>query len=243
MARGGPDYGNPDYTFFTVETPISDVVAERQGFSRLDNRGRVLWFEDWRMGVTRLNKDYDNNASQVLHTLSLGEGIGYHGIVKLDPLANNGFAGLAIRFMLPVSKRIGLEFGFFLPGSNGQLFVSLEHNYTGTTRKAGNLEIKAAGAGIAIQDPNALQTIYTPTNPTYLQGGFTSVKYVVDVSINKFIRAMIGNQEYDISQYDLQSGSLGLVGDTYISFYCNGVSATNRQPVYVSYIVVSGDEP
>ena len=243
MSRGGPDYGNPDYTFFTVETPTSDIVATLQGFSRLDNRGRVLWFEDWRNGVTRMIADYNNTATQVQHTVAIGTGIGNHGVVKLDPLANNGFAGVIHHFVLPVSKRIGLEIGVQLSGSNGQISINLEHNYAGATRNAGVLRFQSNGASIAVQTSGGDQTFYTPASFTYLQDGIISVKFVIDVSTNKYVRAMIGNQEYDLSAYTLLASSNGLVGDTFISVYCEGTSATNRQPVYVAYIIISGDEP
>jgi len=243
MARGSPDYGIPDYSFFTVETPVSDVVSERQGFSRLDNRGRVLWFEDWRGGLSRMSADYDSLSSQVAHIYHNDFGIGYHGIVTLDPLANNGYASLANAFMLPVSKRIGLEFGFKVPSHSGLISAFFSHNYLAGTAKMGILQVQADAASINIVTPTGYPIIFTPASPLYLQLRFVAIKFVIDVELNKYVRVMLGNTQYDISSYDLNNGGVGLSGDTYINVGIEGVSATNKNSVDIAYVIISGDEP
>jgi hypothetical protein len=243
MARGSPDYNLPDYSFFTVETPVSDVVAERQGFSRLDNRGRVLWFEDWRNGLARMTKDYDSVPTQVKHLYRNGYGVGFHGLVELDPLANSGFASVSNGFMLPVSKRIGLEFSFLLGGQSGQLSGLLNHNYDGTNAKASRIQVAANGASIAIHASDGDHTIFTPSLALYLQVRFVSVKFVIDVEQGKYVRAMLGNTQYDLSNYSLSSGGVGLSGDTYVQIGVEGSSAINKNPVDIAYIIISGDEP
>jgi hypothetical protein len=243
MARGSPDYNLPDYSFFAVETPISDIVAERQGFSRLDNRGRVLWFEDWRNGLARMTADYDSASTQVKHLYRNGYGVGFHGTVRLDPLANNGFASVANGLVLPVSKRLGIEFSFFVTGQSGKIVCGLEHNFDGTQRKAGGLVIQANTTSIAIQTPSSEQTMVTPSNSQYFQERFISVKFVVDVELGRYVRAMLGNTQYDLSAYSLSTGTGGPSGDTYFTIGIEGTSATNKNPVDIGYIIISGDEP
>jgi hypothetical protein len=243
MARGQPDYNIPDYTFFSVETPSADIFAERYGFSRVDNRGRILWTEDFRNGLLRWTTDYDSVSSQVGLFTGLGLGAGYFGNVKLDPLSNGGFAGIHNRLLLSMSKRLGVEIGFSIGANAGELAVDLTHNFTGGVEKTSQLLIAHQTGAVKILSGGVYQTIATPSNIAYFQSRIVSVKYVIDLETGKYVRLMLGNVQYDLSSYSLDDGSAGFVGDTYISAYVNGKTATYKNPVYVSYIIISGDEP
>jgi hypothetical protein len=69
------------------------------------------------------------------------------------------------------------------------------------------------------------------------------VKFVIDVEQGKYVRAMLGNTQYDLSNYSLSSGGVGLSGDTYVQIGVEGSSAINKNPVDIAYIIISGDEP
>jgi len=243
MARGSPDYGLPDYSFFAVETPVSDVVAERQGFSRLDNRGRVLWFDDFRHSLFRWQKDLDAPGTSPTHSLDLGFGVGYHGSVKLLPVGDGGTSQLFNILMLPVSKHIGIEASFYMTANSGSFGMAMQHAYATGTMKSLSMIVYPDSGDINLFTTTGQQTIYTFSDVLLLRKGFISIKMVGDMETGKYVRVMIGNEQIDVSNYVMSDGVSGLVGSSYFSVTGSGVSAVYKEPVYVAYVVISGDEP
>lgn len=243
MPRGSPDYGLPDYSFFSVETPISDVVAERQGFSRLDNRGRVLWFDDFRASLYRWQKDNDAPGVIPIHTLNKNLGVGYYGNVKLLPVGNAGVSQCSNRLVLPVSKRLGIETSFNFTDNSGDFGFAVQHAIVDGVMKSASVQVLPSSGEVKIYIPGGQQSVFTPSNVNYLRSSFVSLKVVSDFETGKYIRLMLGNNQYDISSYTMPNGIAGISGNTYFSFSSNGVDAIHINPVYVAYVIISGDEP
>jgi hypothetical protein len=243
MARGSSDYGLPDYSFFAVETPVSDVVSERQGFSRLDNRGRVLWFDDFRNGVTRWDLDSDPVGNNPLHKISSGKSVGFHGSLLLDPTEEGGYSSLYKTFMLPVSKRMGLEVAVYLPNNFGQFNFRLEHNFDGTLPYNGIVKVRFNTGEVYLQSSAGEQTIVTPSSSAYLRQKWMSIKFTADYETGQYIRCMIGNQQYDLENFSMTQSGAGFIGMTHIDVWCSGGSGVHVEPIYIGYVVISGDEP
>jgi hypothetical protein len=243
MARGSPDYNLPDYSYFSVETPISDIVTERQGFSRIDNRGRVLWFEDFRSSLYRWQKDNDAPGVVPIHTLDLGFGVGYYGSVKLLPTGNGGTSQIYNRLVLPVSKILGLEVSFNLSNNSGDIVIAMQHAISDGLMKSASMQIIPSTGEVKLYVSGGQQSVFTPSSINDFISAFVTVKIVADMQTGKYTRLMLGNNQYDISSYIMPNGVSGISGSTYISIASNGLDATYINPVYIGYVIISGDEP
>lgn len=243
MPRGNPDYNVPEYDFFTVETPNSDIVAERQGFSRLDNRGRVLFSDDFRGGLNRWKLSYYPQSLAPVHIHDAGMSIGYHGAIRCASVEDGGYSGIYQRLILPVSSRLGYELGFYLPEDFASITCTLAHLYTGAACKAGTFTITGGTGEIKIHYPGGTYSILTPSSLALFTDRWVSVKLVIDVSTFKYVRFMIGNTQYDLEAYDLALSEGGFTGATLINFASAAEDAVNIEPGYIGYVIVSGDEP
>jgi hypothetical protein len=243
MARGHSDYGAFETDYFVIETPLSDVIAERQGFSRLDNRGRIIYFDDFRAGSMRW--ELGNNAPGVVpaYTIANPYSIGYHGSMLLDPVGDNGVSQLFTALVLPVSKKLGVEVGMRLLSNFGDIEIILGHNYDGTTSKLATFQIEGGTGKIQIRNNTTLTDIFTPSAVAQVLQSWISVKFVIDIENNSWERAMLGNQQFDLESYSLKNSVSSLQGYTELIIRNTGASVTLIEPVYIGYVVISGDEP
>jgi hypothetical protein len=243
MPRGQPDYDNPNYTYFTVETPTSDLFAERLGFSRLDNRGRILWVDDFRNSLTRLRPDADAGGAIPVHVYGVVNAIGYSGSVKIDPLVNGGVSILYNSFLLPVSKRLGMETGIYLSSNFGRVEINLQHCVTQGNGYSASLFINHQTAELYISINGGTHSIVVPSSVGDYINKWIGVKLVADFETGKYERVMIGNTQYDLSSYSMAAGLSGLSGSTRIEVNNEGKTATYKEEIYLGYVVISGDEP
>lgn len=243
MPRGTPDYNVPEFTYFSIDTPNGDIVAERQGFSRLDNRGRVLLFEDWRNGLTRWIVDADPADVAPVHVHEEGRAIGFHGSLKCDPQAEDGSSNIYNNFLLPVSKRMGFEFSLWFETFCGEVIGNFNHNLTTGAAGYGSFRIKKQTGEFRISTASGDISIFTPASIAYLNSRWVSYKIVADFATGKWDRLMIGNVQYDLSNYSLQDGAIGISGSTNFALGVTAVDAVYVNPAYIGYVIISGDEP
>jgi hypothetical protein len=243
MARGQPDYNVPEYTFFSIETPNSDLFSERMGFSRLDNRGRILWVDDFRNGINRWKVANDNGGANPIHFFQTPFVLGYNGSVKINSQVNTGISEFFSDLILPVSRIMGFEVGLYLPSNYAQVEIVLSHKFSTSFGKGANLFITPATGEIVLHNGAGDHSVFTPSAIADLTNRWVVIKVVADFSTGKYVRVMIGNTQYDVSNLDLDTGNIGLVGATQIEVATLGTSATNKEPVYVGYVIISGDEP
>lgn len=243
MARGATDYGVPDYSFFAVETPVSDVVAERLGFSRLDNRGRIFLIEDWRESYYRWQITSDGGGSDPVHKISNTQNVSLHGYVSLDPVIENGTSEISTNLVLPVSKRLGVEVNFLPVVFPSTLSIFLSHAYDDSHAYLSNILLLSSTMHVLLVDPNGSQTIISSNLASKIANYATSIKFVIDVSTGRYVRLLLGNTQYDLSSYSVPTTVSGLSGATQITVRSVGGVAPNISAYNINYIVLSGDEP
>ena len=243
MPRGNNDYGNPDYSFFTVETPTGDLFAERLGFSRLDNRGRILWMDDFASSLSRWGADADAGGVIPVHTYGVVDAIGYSGSVKIDPLVNGGSSMLYKPFLLPVTRRMGIEAGIYLNSNFGRININLQHCVTQGAGYSASLYINNQTAELYITTSGGNHTLIIPSSVSDYVNKWIGVKLVANFETGKYERVMIANTQYDLSAYGMTTGVSGLSGSTYAEISDEGRSVTYKEEMYLGYVVISGDEP
>lgn len=241
--RGTPDYNNPEYTFFSVDTPNSDLFAERLGFSRLDNRGRILYMDDFRNGLIKWDLSSDSGGINPTHYFINGKSIGYYGAVKLDPIGNGGLSILTKKLLLPVSKRVGYEIGVYPVSNFGAMTLSFQHCFSTGAGKDAVLVIEQQTGKVKIDAVGGMQTIVIPANVSYFVDRWIAVKLVADFELGIFTRLMLGNTQYDLSAYSMNGGFTGQSGASFFELGCSGIDATYKEEIYLGYVIISGDEP
>ena len=243
MARGNPDYDSPDYSFFTIETPIGDIVAERLGFSRLDNRGRILYLDDFRGGSDRWTFDNSSPGIEPVHVYINGYMVGFHGAIRIDAGGVNGLSYMHNNFLLPVSSRFGIEVSIKPITNFATLQVNMQHVYSSSQKFGAVFQLEGGTGAVRISTATGWVSIATPVSMNYLVNRWISIKLVADFSAGKYVRVMIGNVEYDLSEYSMSATVAGIAGNTQVELFCEEPSEPYIEPVYIGYIIVSGDEP
>lgn len=243
MSRGNADYQNPNYTFSVSNVDAIDEFAIRYGFSRVDNRGRVLFVEDFQAGLIGWNLASDGLGVDPVHLYRKPYNWLGNGSIELDPVGLDGYSQMYRNSVISGGSRIGLEVGLYLPASNANWIIKLNSTYT----DGRNYELDLFGTQntsiIYVSSSGGDVAIVSGATSADLQQRWIPIKIVMDMSINKAVRAMVGSIEYDISPYDLGSVVQGVQGDTKIDIAALWTNTAFNEPIYIGYIVLTGDEP
>jgi hypothetical protein len=243
MSRGHPDYNVADISFFSVDNPNSDVIAERSGFARLDNRGRVIWFDDFRQGLHRWTPQSNATGSDPVHVYDDELSVGFHGSILFDPVGNNGTSQIDTNLVLPVAQRLGIEVSLRLISNMPEINVVLEHAYTQGNYHYGQFSIEQGTGNIYKGTIGGGDLLFSPPSAGYLVNSWISMKLVLDFENDAYFRFLLGNQQYDLSGSLTVSAGTGLSGYTGIIIRSTGYNPDDFEPFYLGYVVISGDEP
>ena len=128
-------------------------------------------------------------------------------------------------FPLVRRGRVGAEFFTYLKGTTPAYEGLVIDIYDGTNHSYAELRLDANARTASIISPTGTHIIATNIFPLILFETFLPVKLVVDMDTDKYVRLMIGPDEFDISAYDLMP-----VGGTTqklltISIFCQGGAA------------------
>lgn len=243
MARGKPDYLDIQTQTAIPETLNGGSYVYDTGFSRLDGGGRVVFFEDFRTGITRYDLSSVAPGVNPVMVSSPLIGQGFYPSVKLTPTGANGYSIITGRVTVPVSGKMGLEFGFYFPSLHGQLIARLIPIYYSGTNKSGDLRIRHFQGQFDVYAGNAYQTVYTPTDGALLQTVNLQCKMVIDSINGIYDSIIIGGNRIALGQALSNLGGGGIPGLVTWTFQAFGYDATFKNEAYLNYVVITADEP
>jgi hypothetical protein len=243
MARGQPDYDNPDLTVAVNKTDTGFLFPSLNGFSPVDSRGRIIWFDDFRNGLTRWIKESDAGGGTPYHYYADGFANGYNGSVLFDPIVNGGLSGMYIQNIVEFSKIMGIEVALYMPTNSGRPRVTFQVARDGGSSYTTYFVINPTTGAIAVSISGGEQTITTPSNIDHIRNRWISIKLVADFDSGKLVRLFVGNNLFDISAYSMAAGVSGYKGYLLSEITADATSATNKQPVYLGNVIITGDEP
>lgn len=241
MPRGGPDGDQQNYLFANQETDLGAVYQYLWGFAPIDSGGRPMYFDTFNNGL--MGWGLNQTGSGSLPTLSQAQGLIYSppNAAKLTAgIVTNDSSVLFRTFYMGTTKRIGIEVGLQLGNTTPNYRFSLDYKPAGLPAFYMGIEWDHA-TGVFRTQPGGF-TIKTLTVPGGGNNLFMQVKIVGDWTTGKFVRALLGDQLFDLSSQSLFSS-----GNTY-----NGMGIANVQALsygagssdgYIGYVLYTRDEP
>lgn len=240
--------GQPDYmvlrteTARTIQSEINSGVYD-VGFSRIDSGGRLIWFDDFRAGLHRYNLFIDGAGLLPLLDVSEYHMFGFSPTAKFQPVAQDGQSGLDAYFVMPVSGKIGLEFGFYKSLNGGQLDVTFVFCTSTGSNRTFSVTLDEQTSKIYITANGSLQLIYSPSISAEMENRHKAIKLIVDPSTGLYDSLLVGTGFVDLSSYLAPLSFTSDAGTVFMEFVVSGISGTYKEPIWIDYIAISADEP
>lgn len=217
-------------------------LAVRLGSSKSwDWRGNEIYYNDFRQGTGNILK-YNNGTGS---SIALDPALWVNGGFALKMTGGSdgdGDAYLDVLIDHPPSKQIGLEAHFSGNPTFDYVYLRLEYRIAGTGWYAG-LRLKVDGVpDVAYLNSSGAWVDIGVSYPGTAAEAFNHFKIVADFDTGKYVRAMWGKTEYDLSAQALQSTYLGNLDQITARFYVKSTSGENEYR-YLDYLRVTVDEP
>jgi hypothetical protein len=242
MARGNPDY-NVIHTQTSVITSETELpIAFQTGFSRLDNGGRVVWYENFTNGLYRYALGSSAGGLSPVVTMESNRCYGLNPSVRFDPVDNNGVSYMQAQPRLPLSGKIGIELSYYAAEDHGNIDITLAPVLGFGTHAGFQLRHEASTEVFKIYTGGTFLAVYTPPTPGYWNGKFICMKLVVDAERETYDSLLLGGERITLGQ----TGNLAFVGgdggSAFHEFACSGAGGSLFEKAWLSYIVISADE-
>lgn len=243
MSRGAPDYMVQNYSVAVQSFDMADLAPFVTGCARIDNKGRVIIYDDFVNGILRWNVDSEGGGSNPDHTFEAGKCYGQNGAVRLRSNVADGGSYLSHSFTVPLSSTYGIEFSAYLYGAFPDLSLSFLVNTDGGVSKAAALKIEHNTGDVYIYTGLAWVKIVDHSSITYIQNHFVTYKLVIDVTTGTYTRLYVGAVGYDVSEYELGNGGILLAGTVNTMFSSYGYAPSFFNSVYLGHVIITVDEP
>jgi hypothetical protein len=237
---GGPDHGVLPYQTAMMTADSGDLAALALGFARIDGRGRVLFADLFAQGMQAWtpSRTPAGNGYDPILTSSYPVFISPNAI-KLHPGPTAGQnAQLYRNLTLGQTTRLGIEAALFAFDTNGaKLTIQAQYSYAGTQYKAWLSYDPPTSNWIITTDLGDVVILNLPVNYSWVQA-----KVVADFSTGKYVRALVGETELDLSAYNLvnNGASVGGVASFAAIAFSQGAATT---PVRMGAAIFTRDEP
>lgn len=240
MPRGLPDYYNPDTLVSQRLANVEDIVTILQGVANLDNRGRILSFEHFAEGVAGWNTIITGNG--VAAVACTAEALIAPACLWLNAGTDSGGGTSAAQKRVNVReiKKAGFEFSFHYRTISAQLDAGFGYNKAATWLH-GTVRIDRDAKAVQIKDDAAFKTVVTlPTAP--LAGEWLTIKLVIDFENEAYDRLLVGQTQFDISEYALADSAATDDGFLRAQLYTNPFDDNNNY-AYIGHAALTIDEP
>lgn len=240
MPRGYPDYNNPVYSLAMKNIDFGALLVGTVGLVPCDGRGRLYFLDTWANGeYAWLLSGNGLNATHVLSTAT----------PEIPPVSILMTAGIGSgtgtefcdkRFRVSGSNRLGIEAGIRLAGNSPAAEVWIINNINTTGYRA-ILRIDSTNGELSVNTPSG-QTTFSVSTGLAGTTSFFPMKLVCDFSIGYYVRAIFGDNEYDLSGYQIATPS----GITEKEVLFRGLArsmALGQGQIYLGHVFITYDEP
>jgi len=240
--RGQPDYGL--YTQTPVASGISDpgeAAARLGGINVYDRRGWTVWMDDFELPELRwaafssigspdpvLSTDDRWMGAQSVYFATVAGVIQFSELIKSLPLIRRG--------------RVGFEFFIRLETHGVGRFHFPIDIYDGTNLSEAALSLNVEARIVSIQTPLGIIPIATDCFRILPNTLWTPIKLVLDMDTDKYVRLIVGPDEYDISAYGMVVGAPSTEKHIQINPVLDG-DATDDQHAYFDNFILTQNEP
>jgi hypothetical protein len=241
MPRGLPDYFNPDTIVSQRLANVEEVVTIIRGIASLDNRGRTLFYDHFATGLGGWKTTKTNNG--VLGASSTTWALVAPNSAYLDAgtVGINGYSSLNKRIHLGSSKRLGLEASILFTANVPDFWLEILYNLDGDEYNA-RLRVEALSGDVDIELAGGWQNVGEVGYAAPANGPWLLVKMVADYSTGMFVRALIGQEQIDLSDYALPSTAVSAPGKADFKIRAKAIHAVTND-AYIGHGAITVDEP
>lgn len=242
MAHGLPDYGRTSGVTTTYPlTDLGELAARLGSIVTYDRRGEVVWFDDFEDNIAKWGAaNVGTGASAELSTeAARSGGKSCKLVTPSDTLTYNEILhGIGVL----ADSKVSLEVSFADQDDDTILDIIMQDR-DGVTNKQGVLRYRSSTGALQIFDGSTMAyiTLATLSLPSELYIWHTA-KLVIDMSTNKYVRALLNNRSFDLSAYSLYS-----TGDASAARIEPAIrltrSVSSNLHIYLDDVIVTQNEP
>lgn len=241
MPHGTPDWGQiPDVAGYTLTEDLAELAARLGSICTFDRRGSVFFLDNFSSGVTKWQLSGSDNG-EVFDTFNgYAQSGGYCGRITTGDTDGNG-AQIARWFPFPQLVKMGFEISFTLHDWQSELrigfyspcetkymraaiFYDVDYDILYYNNDSGTMKELASGLDL-------LKADYC----------FHTLKLVIDLTTKKYVRCILNDVEYDLSDYGYYVG--GVLTSQYMFAYQEVITGENGSVVvYVDNAIITRDE-
>jgi len=241
MARGTPDYGNPVNQQAVKTIDPGEITRAILNTDTLDGKGRLFWYDDFHSNLAAWS--LSQQAPGTVPAIS-------PAVAEIPPSCVNLFSGnvagetstMARNYFLGQPARCGFECSIYL-GNNIPVFQMNVGYNTGTLFYNSSIAIPnpAVNEQIAVYTPSGYYNIVIVAT-TGGQSQWLPIKYVIDLTTGYYVRAVIGQNTYDLSGQQINSSASGNPAGQ-MNMSLNTLYSSVGQSINVGHFIMTIDEP
>lgn len=240
MPRGQPDYHSNPYQVSVNQADAGFSMPFMFGRASIDARGRVVWVDNFRYGIGAWKLLKGGSGSYPVAATTLADIPPNAMKLEVDGGASTDYSAARHEWGLNILRSIGIEYSLFLNNDDSDYDVSLVHYLDGVVKVA-QWKITKSPHVLSIRTPTGYVDIANiPDDTGYMN--YLQYKLVADFVLGKYVRLLIGDLEYDISNYELYSAASAYSGYVYFRFSMTSGIAVARTS-YLGYAILTYDEP
>lgn len=257
MPRGGPDGNLQPYEYASQEVDPGSIYQMLWGFSPIDSKGRVLYFDTFNNGLGGWGKTITGTGVQ---PVIFSDGNNATGLifsppncVRLDPGTTvNSLSHIFRQLSFGLNPRVGMEAAVTIATTMPNYRVMVDYRpFNSATSYTTRLELDVPSSQWRIMvlgggTQNILAETLSATAAVTKQ-----VKIVGDFATGKYIRAFIGENQIDLSAYNMPltstanptSPTISIPGMAVFTMRAVSHGAGATVPGYIGYVLLTKDEP
>jgi len=237
----------PDYTSKWKNKTISSLVDNGELAARLgnidtfDRRGNVIWMDDFEDNINKwAQTTLGTGAAVSLSTVKAHTGGSSCKLTTGDNTANSTFIYKQLAY--PATGKMGLELAVQHHESIKYIDIVL-HFYTGTRCYSAQLRYDVDDEDLEFRNlAGAFINLNATTVPQSEETLFNVYKIVCDSALNKWVRIIVNDTEYDVSEYFMWDAA-----DATAPYLLVSIAITpdinDNLDCYVDNVIVTQNEP
>jgi len=243
VARGGPDWSNPDYQLSGIQVDIADVADRLLGFARLDTRGRIVYLDRFENGLTGWQTL--TAGAGVAPVVKSQEQYAWSGAthVYFDAgAAVDGESQIVRSTWLGQTKRIGMEVGLYIDNTVASIRLVQFYRRVGQAGAYIQMRYERSSAQWILSTSGGDYVVVAQAAPAAGRGYFVPVKMAADFLNVTGLRFLLGETQYNLDDQALGSVAGIDEGEAY-SYITVRSAGGGNQYGRVGYVIFTKDEP
>lgn len=240
MPRGLPDYYNPDTLVSQRLANIEELLTQLRGVASSDNRGRTWVYDNFSEGFDYLN--FTESGDGLAPALSIEEVEVSPCSIKMSCGTVSGGGGMSGQKFIIVNTppKVGFEIGYTYWKTGAQPLMILEYETDANTYIA-RMRVNPDTGAVDIYTGSDWVNVGAVAHTSVYKEWLT-IKLVADFVNLTYLRAIIGQKQINLEDYDLQVAGGDCEGQLMIGIDVDPVD-DGLNLIYLGHLAITIDEP